>query len=102
MKTVWRKNQENSSDRISHAWAPLRNKPEVQYVHRYRQSETHTKTGRKTYRRQRNVHVVFVCLHIALSSVQVRISRKTKTMSKETGWLSKRLAGLHSDGLDRP
>jgi hypothetical protein len=24
MKTLWRKNQENSSDRISHAWAPLR------------------------------------------------------------------------------
>ena len=23
MKTLWRKNQENSSDRISHAWAPL-------------------------------------------------------------------------------
>jgi hypothetical protein len=25
MKTLWRKNQENSSDRISHAWAPLNN-----------------------------------------------------------------------------
>ncbi len=24
MKTLWRKNQENSSDRISHAWAPLK------------------------------------------------------------------------------
>ncbi len=24
MKTVLRKNQENSSDRISHAWAPLK------------------------------------------------------------------------------
>jgi hypothetical protein len=24
MKTLWRKNQENSSDRISHTWAPLR------------------------------------------------------------------------------
>ncbi len=24
MKTLWRKNQENSNDRISHAWAPLR------------------------------------------------------------------------------
>ncbi len=23
MKTLWRQNQENSSDRISHAWAPL-------------------------------------------------------------------------------
>jgi len=23
MKTLWRKNQEKSSDRISHAWAPL-------------------------------------------------------------------------------
>ncbi len=23
MKTLWCKNQENSSDRISHAWAPL-------------------------------------------------------------------------------
>jgi hypothetical protein len=23
MKTLWRKNQENSSDGISHAWAPL-------------------------------------------------------------------------------
>ncbi len=23
MKTLWRKTQENSSDRISHAWAPL-------------------------------------------------------------------------------
>jgi hypothetical protein len=23
MKTLWRENQENSSDRISHAWAPL-------------------------------------------------------------------------------
>jgi hypothetical protein len=23
MKTLWRKNQENPSDRISHAWAPL-------------------------------------------------------------------------------
>jgi hypothetical protein len=27
MKTLWRKNQENSSDRISHAWAPLRAAP---------------------------------------------------------------------------
>jgi hypothetical protein len=26
MKTLWRKNQENSSDRISHAWAPLKSK----------------------------------------------------------------------------
>jgi hypothetical protein len=25
MKTLWRKNQENSTDRISHAWAPLKN-----------------------------------------------------------------------------
>jgi hypothetical protein len=25
MKTLWCKNQENPSDRISHAWAPLRN-----------------------------------------------------------------------------
>jgi hypothetical protein len=24
MNTLWRKNQENSSDRISHAWAPLK------------------------------------------------------------------------------
>jgi hypothetical protein len=24
MKTLWCKNQENPSDRISHAWAPLR------------------------------------------------------------------------------
>jgi hypothetical protein len=24
MKTSWRKYQENSSDRISHAWAPLK------------------------------------------------------------------------------
>jgi hypothetical protein len=24
MRTLWRKNQENPSDRISHAWAPLR------------------------------------------------------------------------------
>jgi hypothetical protein len=24
MKTFWCKNQENPSDRISHAWAPLR------------------------------------------------------------------------------
>jgi hypothetical protein len=25
MKTLWCKNQENPSDRISHAWAPLKN-----------------------------------------------------------------------------
>ncbi len=30
MKTLWRKNQENSSDRISHAWAPLTEMLETQ------------------------------------------------------------------------
>jgi hypothetical protein len=29
MKTLWRKNQKNSCDRISHAWAPLNSRRSI-------------------------------------------------------------------------
>jgi hypothetical protein len=36
MKTLWCKNQENPSDRISHAWAPLNKKTQQQTIERLR------------------------------------------------------------------
>jgi hypothetical protein len=39
MKTLWCKNQENPSDRISHAWAPLRRPSMLMELYRRNKEE---------------------------------------------------------------